>query len=94
MKKNWEYKKQLSGEITNDKIEEMVATADINGALGCKISGAGGGGFFTFYCEEKQTQLRTALKQEGLRELRYDFDFEGTKVLANFMNYRATGYNG
>jgi len=59
-----------------------------NGVIGGKISGAGGGGFFTFYCEEKHSQLRKTMKKMGLTELRYDFDFEGTKVLANFMNYK------
>ena len=90
---HWKYKKKMAKGISSPDLDAIYELAKENGAIGGKLSGAGGGGFFTFYCEEKQTQLRTAMSKEGLRELRYDFDFEGTKVLANFMNYRATGYN-
>ena len=90
---HWKYKKRMSMGISNSHFDRIYQIAKKNGAIGGKLSGAGGGGFFTLYCEEKQSQLRAAMKAEGLRELRYDFDFEGTKVLANFMNYRATGYN-
>lgn len=90
---HWMYKKKLAKGITNPTFDKIYELAKKNGALGGKISGAGGGGFFTFYCEEKQNQLREAMKKSGLKELRYDFDFEGTKVLANFMNYSSSGYN-
>ena len=46
-----------------------------------------------FYCEENQTKLRKAMNKAGLRELIYDFDFEGTKVLGNFMNYSSENLN-
>jgi D-glycero-alpha-D-manno-heptose-7-phosphate kinase len=51
-----------------------------NGALGGKLIGAGGGGFLMFYSEEK-TKLRRAMREQGLREVRFKFDFEGTKLL-------------
>ena len=89
---HWERKKKMSKNISNPYLDKIYEVAKANGAIGGKVSGAGGGGFFTFYCEDKQPQLREAMKKEGLRELRYDFDFEGTKVLANFLNYRSTGY--
>ena len=89
---HWERKKKMSKNISNPSFDKIYEVAKTNGAIGGKLSGAGGGGFFTFYCEEKQPQLREAMRKEGLRELRYDFDFEGTKVLANFLNYRSTGY--
>jgi len=89
---HWKYKKKLAKGITNPTFDKIYEIAKLNGAIGGKLSGAGGGGFFTFYCEDKQTQLRAAMKKVGLRELRYDFDFEGTKVLANFMNYSSSGY--
>ena len=55
-----------------------------NGALGGKIMGAGGGGFFMFFCPNgHKSKLREALTAAGLREMRYDFDFEGAKVLVN-----------
>ena len=73
--------------ISSPELDKIYDLAKKNGAIGGKISGAGGGGFYTFYCEDKQAQLRKAMAESGLRELNYNFDFEGTKVLANFMNY-------
>jgi D-glycero-alpha-D-manno-heptose-7-phosphate kinase len=90
---HWKYKKKLAKGITNPTFDKIYEVAKNNGAIGGKLSGAGGGGFFTFYSEDKQTQLRAAMKKMGLRELRYDFDFEGTKVLANFLDYRSNKYN-
>ena len=84
---HWEYKKKMAHGITTPAFDQVYELAKENGAIGGKLSGAGGGGFFTFYCEDKQTQLRKAMERVNLRELRYDFDFEGTKVLANFLNY-------
>jgi D-glycero-alpha-D-manno-heptose-7-phosphate kinase len=52
--------------------------------LGGKISGAGGGGFFTFYVPGNHRTFREAMRPFGLREMRYRFDFEGSKVLADF----------
>ena len=91
--KHWEYKKKMSSSVSSPHFDKIYDLAKNNGAIGGKLSGAGGGGFFTFYCEENQEQLRRVMKKAGLRELRFDFDFEGTKVLANFMNYRSTGYS-
>ena len=51
-----------------------------NGALGGKLIGAGGGGFLMFYAEDK-IRLRHAMREAGLREVRFRFDFEGTKVI-------------
>ena len=91
LKKNWEYKKQLSDEITNDKIEEMVATADINGALGCKISGAGGGGFLLSYVpREYQNNFRKAM--EEYTELPFMLDPFGSRIIFNMSRYNA-GFN-
>ena len=84
---HWQYKKKLAKGITNPDFDRIYELAKKNGALGGKISGAGGGGFFTFYCEDNQDKLRSAMMSEGLRELKFDFDYEGTKILANFMNY-------
>ena len=85
---HWEYKKKMVKSITNPTFNKIYELAKENGALGGKVTGAGGGGFFTFYCEDKQDQLRSAMVKAGLRELRYSFDFEGTKILANFQNNR------
>ncbi len=53
-----------------------------NGAVGGKLIGAGGGGFLIFYAADK-TRLRHALRAEGLPEVRFRFDFEGTKIIAS-----------
>jgi len=46
----WKYKKQMSSSISNGVIDNIYETALKAGASGGKISGAGGGGFFMFYC--------------------------------------------
>lgn len=85
---HWKYKKRLAKGITNPEFDKIYNIAKKNGAIGGKISGAGGGGFFTFYCEENQNRLRSAMQENGLKEMRFDFDYEGTKILVNFLNYR------
>ncbi len=83
---HWKYKKKMSQKISNPHFDEIYRIAKQSGALGGKISGAGGGGFFLFYVEENHKKFREAMNKLGLREMRYRFDFEGTKVLINFMN--------
>ena len=85
---HWQYKKKLAKGITNPGFNKIYNAAMKNGALGGKISGAGGGGFFLFYCEEGKKKLRSAMAEMGLKEMKFDFDYEGTKILANFMTYR------
>lgn len=80
---HWQHKKKTSSKMTNPKFDEIYDAAKEAGALGGKISGAGGGGFFTFYVPEKHAEFRKALKRFGLKELHYRFDYEGTKVLAD-----------
>jgi len=80
---HWETKRKLSDGITSKKIDEWYDIAMKNGAVGGKLTGAGGGGFLLFYCEENKTKIRQSLLQEGLRELRFNFDFEGSKILVN-----------
>ena len=81
---HWEYKKKISQAMSNPKFDAIYQAAKEAGALGGKISGAGGGGFFTFYVPEHHNKFRAAMKRFGLRELRYRFDFEGSKVLVDF----------
>jgi len=66
--------------MSNGDIDNWYALARDNGAIGGKLIGAGGGGFLMFYANDK-TRLRRALTQAGLREVRFRFDFEGTKVV-------------
>ena len=81
MNEHWEYKKQRSGTMSNGSIDDWYALARANGALSGKLIGAGGGGFLLFYAQDKM-KLRHALTTAGLREVRFRFDFEGTKIVA------------
>jgi D-glycero-alpha-D-manno-heptose-7-phosphate kinase len=81
---HWQNKKKRSTKISDDRIDEWYRIARENGAQGGKIMGAGGGGFFMFYCPNSHKPgLRKAMTEAGLREMRYNFDFEGAKVLVN-----------
>jgi D-glycero-alpha-D-manno-heptose-7-phosphate kinase len=77
---HWQRKKQRSGGMSNPKINEWYDLAMANGALGGKLIGAGGGGFLMFYAGDK-TKLRHAMRRAGLKEVRFRFDFEGTKLV-------------
>lgn len=77
---HWQRKKQRSGGMSNPKINEWYDLAMARGALGGKLIGAGGGGFLMFYTEDK-VKLRHALTGAGLQEVRFRFDFEGTKLV-------------
>jgi len=66
--------------MSNGAIDRWYDIAIQNGAAGGKLIGAGGGGFLMFFASDK-TRLRRALTQEGMREVRFRFDFEGTKVV-------------
>jgi len=77
---HWQRKKQRSGGMSNPKINEWYDLAMANGALGGKLIGAGGGGFLMFYAGDK-ARLRHAMRQAGLKEVRFRFDFEGTKLV-------------
>ncbi|MEO7145002.1 MAG: galactokinase [Bryobacteraceae bacterium] len=82
MNVHWEYKKKRSNNMSNEHINQWYDLARANGALGGKLIGAGGGGFLMFYAEDK-TRLRHAMSQSGLREVRFRFDFEGTKTVVS-----------
>ncbi|EKD45727.1 MAG: hypothetical protein ACD_69C00162G0003 [uncultured bacterium] len=80
MNVHWEHKKQRSRQMSNDKIDEWYELARNNGALGGKMIGAGGGGFLMFYADDK-VMLRHAMRNAGLQEVRFRFDFSGTQVI-------------
>src|SRR6266404_2970187 len=77
---HWQRKKERSGSMSNQDINNWYDCAMANGALGGKLIGAGGGGFLMFYAKDK-ARLRHAMRERGLREVRFRFDFEGTKVI-------------
>lgn len=79
---HWQNKKRRYGEITNSKVDRWYEIARARGALGGKLIGAGGGGFLMLFCPRPaQPALRQALACEGLREMPFDFDVEGAKVM-------------
>jgi len=83
---HWQCKKRLAPGISNVQIDQWYELAKRNGAIGGKISGAGGGGFLMLYCEEDKRRLREALRDAGLRELNFRFEFEGSKVVFDIVS--------
>lgn len=80
MHEHWEHKKSRSGAISNAQIDEWYQLGMDNGAVGGKLVGAGGGGFLIFYASDRN-KLRHTMTNAGLDELRFRFDFEGTKLV-------------
>jgi len=78
---HWQRKKIRSSGMSNAHINDWYDHAMANGALGGKLIGAGGGGFLMFYAGDKK-KLRHAMREKGLQEVRFRFDFEGSKVVA------------
>jgi D-glycero-alpha-D-manno-heptose-7-phosphate kinase len=79
---SWLIKKELASKISNREFDQIYNTAIRAGALGGKLAGAGGGGFFLFYCpRERQDSLRTALHK--LQELRFHLEIDGSKAIFN-----------
>ena len=77
---HWEHKKKRSSNMSNAKIDEWYELGIKNGAIGGKVVGAGGGGFLMFYAHNKNL-LRETMNKVGLEEVRFKFDFEGTKTI-------------
>jgi D-glycero-alpha-D-manno-heptose-7-phosphate kinase len=80
MDEHWQQKKKRSSDMSNSQIDQWYEIAMRNGALGGKLIGAGGGGFLMFYTENKRRLLHAMLEQ-GLEEVRFRFDFEGSKTM-------------
>jgi D-glycero-alpha-D-manno-heptose-7-phosphate kinase len=77
---HWQHKRARSSSISNERIDHWYQTAMDHGAIGGKLIGAGGGGFMMFLCEEGG-RVRQVMTEEGMQEVRFRFDFDGTKVL-------------
>jgi D-glycero-alpha-D-manno-heptose-7-phosphate kinase len=80
MHEHWEHKKRRSGGMSNPQIDQWYSLGMANGAVGGKLVGAGGGGFLMFYAHDRN-KLRHTMAAAGLEEVRFRFDFEGTKVV-------------
>ena len=79
----WQLKKTLANKISNPEIDQVYSVARKAGALGGKITGAGGGGFMLLYCPvERQYQVREAL--HPLQELPFHLEEDGSKVIFNY----------
>lgn len=80
MDEHWERKRKRSDGMSNPQIDTWYNLAMGNGAIGGKLIGAGGGGFLMFLADNK-IKLRHAMRDAELTEVRFNFDFEGTKVI-------------
>ncbi len=80
MHEHWENKKLRSVGMSNPRIDELYQLAMNNGAIGGKLVGAGGGGFLMFMAKDRD-RLRKVMTRAGLEEVRFKFDFEGTKII-------------
>jgi D-glycero-alpha-D-manno-heptose-7-phosphate kinase len=80
----WEQKKRLASGITNARVDECYETARELGALGGKLTGAGGGGFLMLYCPDGTgARVTAALEAQGLKRMDFAIDFDGAKILVN-----------
>jgi D-glycero-alpha-D-manno-heptose-7-phosphate kinase len=85
MHEHWTNKRKLASNMTDSAIDEHYEVARKAGAIGGKLMGAGGGGFFMFYVRPtEKRRVFEALSARGLRQLRFRFDFDGARILANF----------
>jgi D-glycero-alpha-D-manno-heptose-7-phosphate kinase len=81
---SWELKKSLAAGINNGKLGEIYQIARKAGALGGKVTGAGGGGFLMLYCPlDKKENVRSALSH--LKELPFRFEPDGSRVIYNLI---------
>ncbi len=84
MNESWQAKKRISNKVSNARIDHLYEIARSQGALGGKITGAGGGGFLLLYCDTPNQQgLRKALAAEGIQEMTFAFDSQGAQVIVN-----------
>src|SRR5712691_11374953 len=85
LNEHWTNKKRRSGKISHPSIDRWYEIARGQGVLGGKVIGAGGGGFLMLYCPRAaKAGVRKTLVAEGLREMPFNFDFDGAKVVVNF----------
>ena len=81
MHEHWEHKKKRSTSMSNGHIDRWYQLGRDSGALGGKLVGAGAGGFLLFYAGDRYA-LRHAMAAEGLTEVRFAFDHDGSTVIA------------
>jgi D-glycero-alpha-D-manno-heptose-7-phosphate kinase len=80
----WQAKRRISTKISTPHIDELYTLARKHGALGGKITGAGGGGFLLLYCEpDLQPDVREAMRRHGIQEMTFGFDMQGAQAIVN-----------
>jgi D-glycero-alpha-D-manno-heptose-7-phosphate kinase len=80
----WQAKRRISTKISTPRIDELYDLALRNGALGGKITGAGGGGFILLYCEpEFQGNVREAMRRQDVQEMNFGFEMQGAQAIVN-----------
>ncbi len=85
LNESWQLKKQLASGISNERIDKFYTKAMQSGALGGKLTGAGGGGFLLIYSPyEKRDSVRNALHE--LREIPIRLEESGSKVIFDYRN--------
>jgi len=78
----WAHKKRFSQQVSNPFIDQVYELARRNGALGGKVTGAGGGGFLLLYVPpDSQEAVKQALASKGLKEMQFGFDFHGARIV-------------
>src|SRR5262245_41216303 len=77
---HWEQKRRRSVGMSHPRIDEWYEHGRNAGAIGGKLVGAGGGGFLMFYAPQPD-RVRDAMAEAGLDEVRFRFDFDGTRVV-------------
>ena len=86
---HWQHKRRLASKMTDATLDEHYTEARRAGAIGGKLIGAGGGGFFMFYVRPGQRRrVLEALSARGLRPLRFRFDLDGARILLNLHRAR------
>jgi len=86
--KGWLEKKKFSTNVSNDKIDKLYHSAITSGAIGGKLTGAGGGGHMLLYCEKrKQARVVKKMKSYGIHEVKFNFYNEGAKIF-NLYDYK------
>ena len=84
IREGWERKRGMAAGVSTDRIDQWIACAMANGALGAKLTGAGGGGYLlAMAAAGDEERLRSAMLTEGLAPLDYRFDWSGARVLMN-----------
>ncbi len=82
MSENWEAQKQLAPESSNAKLDMVYSKIMQSGAVGGKMCGAGGGGYFVFYCRDREGVMQTA-KKMGLQVIEPRFEMRDILTLNN-----------